>query len=110
MFTTGSTGPAKGAVYTHGIFDAQIRHISDTWDIKPGEIDLPTFPLFALFDPALGMTAIIPDMDPTKPAHVNPDNIIEPIMDHGVTNMFASPALLNRVGRYGKLKGIKLPT
>jgi acyl-CoA synthetase (AMP-forming)/AMP-acid ligase II len=110
LFTTGSTGPAKGAVYTHGIFDAQVRHIRSQFDIKPGEIDLPTFPLFALFDPALGMTAVIPQMDPTKPAHANPDHIIGPIIHHGVTNMFASPALLNRVGRYGKEKNIHLPT
>jgi olefin beta-lactone synthetase len=110
LFTTGSTGPAKGTVYTHGNFDAQIRHIQNHFQILPEEIDLPTFPLFALFDPALGMTAVIPDMDPTKPAMVNPENIIEPILDHGVTNMFASPALLNRVGCYGKAKNIKLPS
>ena len=110
LFTTGSTGPAKGAVYTHGIFDAQIRHIKSHFNIAEDEIDLPTFPLFALFDPALGMTAVIPDMDPTKPAFVNPEKIIEAITNQGVTNMFASPALLNRVGRYGKDKGIKLPS
>ena len=45
LFTTGSTGPAKGVVYTHGIFDAQVRHIKARFDIAPGEIDLPTFPL-----------------------------------------------------------------
>jgi acyl-CoA synthetase (AMP-forming)/AMP-acid ligase II len=110
LFTTGSTGPAKGVFYTHGVFDAQVRNIKAQFGITPGEIDLPTFPLFALFDPALGMTAIIPDMDPTKPAKVNPERIVEAIVNHGVTNMFASPALLNRVGRYGKEKGIKLPT
>ena len=110
LFTTGSTGPAKGVFYTHGVFDAQVRNIKAQFNIAPGEIDLPTFPLFALFDPALGMTAIIPDMDPTQPARVNPEKIIEAVGDHGVTNMFASPALLNRVGRYGKEKGIKLPT
>ncbi len=110
LFTTGSTGPPKGTVYTHGNFDAQVRHIQAHFQIMPEEIDLPTFPLFALFDPALGMTAVIPDMDPTKPAMVNPENIIEPILDHGVTNMFASPALLNRVGRYGKNNNIKLPS
>ena len=110
LFTTGSTGPAKGVVYTHGIFDAQVRHIKARFDIAPGEIDLPTFPLFALFDPALGMTAVIPDMDPTKPAQVNPERIIELILNHGVTNMFASPALLNRVGRYGRRHNIKLPS
>ncbi len=110
VFTTGSTGPAKGVVYTHGNFDAQIRQIQDHFQIEPDEIDLPTFPLFAMFDPVLGMTAVIPDMDPTKPARVNPVKIIEAIENHGVTNMFASPALLNRVGKYGKENKIKLPS
>ena len=110
LFTTGSTGPAKGVVYTHGVFDAQIRHIRNCLDIIPGEIDLPTFPLFALFDPALGMSAVIPDMDPTRPGFVNPERILEAIENQGVTNMFASPALLSRVGNYGKQHHIKLPS
>ena len=110
LFTTGSTGPAKGVCYTHGVFDAQVKNIRAQFNITPGDIDLPTFPLFALFDPALGMTAVIPDMDPTKPARVNPEKIIEAIVNHGVTNMFASPALLNRVGRFGNEQGITLPT
>lgn len=110
LFTTGSTGPAKGAVYTHGNFDAQIRHIRTRFEIQPGEIDLPTFPLYALFDPALGMTAVIPDMDPTRPGSVDPQKIIMAVLDHGVTNLPASPALLHRVGSYGKRLGIKLPS
>jgi olefin beta-lactone synthetase len=108
LFTTGSTGPAKGAIYTHGVFDAQVRLIREQFGISPDEIDLATFPLFALFDPALGMTAVIPDMDPTRPADVDPQKIIEAVLNHGVTNMFASPALLNRVGRHGKEQNIKL--
>jgi len=110
LFTTGSTGPAKGTLYTHGNFDAQIALIKTHFGISTDDIDLPTFPLFALFDPALGMTAVIPDMDPTRPAHVNPVKIIEAINNQGVTNMFASPALLHRVGSYGKKNGIKLPS
>jgi acyl-CoA synthetase (AMP-forming)/AMP-acid ligase II len=110
LFTTGSTGPAKGAVYTHGNFEAQIHHIRSRFNIEPGEIDLPTFPLYALFDPALGMTAVIPDMDPTRPAYVDQRKIINTINDHGVTNLPASPALLNRVGSHGKQFGIKLPS
>jgi len=110
VFTTGSTGPAKGVVYTHGAFDSQVRCIRDHFNIQPGEIDLPTFPLFALFDPAMGMTAIIPDMDPTRPAEVEQDKILEAVINQGVTNMFASPALLNRVGAFGKDIGIKLPS
>ena len=110
LFTTGSTGPAKGAVYTHGNFDAQLQQIDTYLKMSPDEIDLSTFPLFALFYPALGVTSVIPDMDPTRPALVNPKRIIEAIENQGVTNMFASPALLNRVGRYGQARGIRLPS
>jgi acyl-CoA synthetase (AMP-forming)/AMP-acid ligase II len=110
LFTTGSTGPAKGAVYTHGNFDAQLHHIKSHLGISTDEIDLSTFPLFALFWPALGITSVIPDMDPTKPARANPKKIIEAILNQGVTSMFASPALLNRVGTYGKQKNISLPS
>ena len=110
LFTTGSTGPAKGAVYTHGNFDAQLGHIKSHLKISRDEIDLSTFPLFALFWPALGITSVIPDMAPTKPARVNPKSIIQAISNQGVTSMFASPALLNRVGEYGKKNRIKLPS
>jgi acyl-CoA synthetase (AMP-forming)/AMP-acid ligase II len=110
LFTTGSTGPAKGVVYTHGNFDAQLRHIKTHLGLSMDEIDLSTFPLFALFWPPLGITSVIPDMDSTKPARVNPKKIIEAIQDQGVTSMFASPALLNRVGEYGKNKNILLPS
>ena len=110
LFTSGSTGPPKGVVYRHGNFRAQVDMLREMFGIEPGEVDLPTFPLFALFDPALGMTTIVPDMDPTKPAKVDPRKIIEAIEDFGVTTMFGSPALLNTVSRYGEAQAIKLPT
>jgi acyl-CoA synthetase (AMP-forming)/AMP-acid ligase II len=110
LFTSGSTGPPKGALYRHGNFDAQVRLLQSHYGYGPDEIDLPTFPLFALFDAALGMTAIIPDMDASRPAHVDPENIITPIRDHAATHMFGSPALLNRVGRYANERNIKIPS
>jgi acyl-CoA synthetase (AMP-forming)/AMP-acid ligase II len=108
VFTSGSTGPPKGVVYRHRNFAAQVVAIRDAYDIRHGEVNLPTFPLFALFDPALGMTTVVPDMDPTRPARVDPRKIIEPIREHGVTIMFGSPALLDTVGRWGALQGVKL--
>src|SRR6185312_10388997 len=75
LFTSGSTGPPKGAVYTHGIFAAQVKMLRDLYGIEPGEVDLCTFPLFALFAPALGMSAIVPEMDATRPARVDPRKI-----------------------------------
>jgi acyl-CoA synthetase (AMP-forming)/AMP-acid ligase II/pimeloyl-ACP methyl ester carboxylesterase len=110
IFTTGSTGPPKAVLFQHRTFDAQVRVLREYFGIEPGEIDLPTFPLFALFDPALGMTAVIPDMDPTRPAHVDPKRIVGAICDRKVTHMFGSPALLDRVSRYTEANDIKLPT
>ncbi|MEA3464756.1 MAG: fatty acid CoA ligase family protein [Thermodesulfobacteriota bacterium] len=110
LFTSGSTGVPKGAIYTHRNFNAQIQALQSLYNIAPGEIDLCTFPLFALFAPALGMTAVIPDMDATKPAQVNPERIFEAIDDFGITNMFGSPALLRRVADQGIRQQRTLPT
>lgn len=110
LFTSGSTGPPKGAVYTHGIFAAQVELLRQMYGIQPGEIDLPTFPLFALFAPALGMKAVIPDMDFTRPGQVDPQSIIGAVHDFGVTNLFGSPALIDRVGRFGVEHQTKLPS
>jgi len=110
LFTSGSTGVPKGAVYTHGVFDSQVRLLKAMYRIQPGEIDLATFPLFALFAPALGMTSVIPKMDFTRPASVDPEEIIGLARDRGCTTMFGSPALLDRVGRYAEGKNVSLPS
>lgn len=110
LFTSGSTGIAKGAVYTHGVFAAQVDALRRLYDIRPGEIDLATFPLFALFAPALGMTAVVPEMDPTRPAKVDPIKICRAVQQHQVTNLFGSPALLNTVSRWAETQGVQLPT
>ncbi|NNE05820.1 MAG: AMP-binding protein, partial [Xanthomonadales bacterium] len=68
-------------------------------------VDLPTFPPFALFDPALGMTTVVPWMDPTRPAKANPDLLIQSIERFGVTNVFGSPALLRVLGGHAKRQG-----
>jgi len=110
MFTSGSTGPAKGVVYTHAMFAAQVEAIREGFDIREGGVDLATFPLFGLFSPALGLTSVIPDMNPAKPAKADPRRILEPIIRHGVTSMFASPTLLDKVARYAHEHHLTLPS
>ncbi|HAN32227.1 MAG TPA: peptide synthase [Myxococcales bacterium] len=110
LFTSGSTGIPKGAMYSHGNFAAQVQMIGRAYDIEAGEVDLPTFPPFALFDPALGMTTVLPEMDFRRPASVDPERIREAIEGFGVTNMFGSPALLNTVSRWAVDEGVRFST
>lgn len=110
LFTSGSTGPAKGVTYTHGIFQSQTDHIRDLYGIEPGEVDLACFPLFGLFSIAMGMTVVIPDMDPTKPAEAEPEKLVEAIESHGCTSAFGSPAIWKNLGAWGARTGLKLPT
>ena len=109
IFTTGSTGPPKGVQYTHGIFASQLQLIRDYYGIGSADVDQPGFPLFALFATALGATAVIPDMDPTRPARVNPAKFVRSLQDWQVTYSFGSPAIWNVVSRYCIDRDIRLP-
>ena len=109
-FTSGSTGLSKGVMVTHGNMRHQVEMIRNTFNMEPGEVDLPTFPPFALFNPTLGISTIIPDMDPTRPAKVDPERIIRVVKQFKVTTMFGSPALLDQVGRYGEANTVSLPS
>jgi acyl-CoA synthetase (AMP-forming)/AMP-acid ligase II len=102
LFTSGSTGVPKGVVYRHRHFVAQIEMLRDAFGIEPGGIDLPTFPPFALFDPTLGLTSIIPDMDPTRPAKADPRKLHAAIKRFGVTQLFGSPALMRVLAEHGE--------
>jgi acyl-CoA synthetase (AMP-forming)/AMP-acid ligase II len=109
LFTSGSTGPSKGVLYTHKMFAKQVELLRQHYQIKRGETDLPTFPLFGLFGISMGMTSILPKMDFTRPAQVDPQNIIAPVTDFSISNSFGSPALWNTVSRYCISRNIKLP-
>ncbi len=110
IFTTGSTGPAKGVEYTHGMFDGMISQLKNNFNPGRDEIDLATFPLYTLFDVSLGITAVLPDMPPASPAKADPEKIVQAIQDNNVTTLFASPALLKNLSVYCRKNHITLPT
>ena len=110
LFTSGSTGAPKGVCYEHGMFDAQVRLVRDTYGIRPGEVDLPMLPIFALFNPALGMTTVVPEIDPSRPAAVDPAKIVQAIRQENVTNTFGSPTLWRKIAAHCRAAGTNLPT
>lgn len=111
LFTSGSTGIPKGVVYRHRHFVAQIAMMREAFGIVAGGVDLPTFPPFALFDPALGLTSIIPDMDPTRPAKADPRKLHAAMQRFGVDQLFGSPALMRVLTDHGEpLPGLRRVT
>jgi len=110
IFTSGSTGAPKGVLYRHGNFCAQVEQIREQHAIPAGGIDLACFPLFGLFNSAMGVTTVIPDMDASRPASVDPARLVAAIQDCGITQSFASPAVWKVMGRYCEQHQIQLPT
>ncbi|MEJ2889536.1 fatty acid CoA ligase family protein [Actinomycetospora aeridis] len=99
VFTSGSTGPPKGVEHDDDGLVAQAALVRDLYGLGPGHVSLATFPPFALFGPALGMTTVVPRMDPTRPARVRAGNLVRTARRTGATVMFGSPAVLDRLGR-----------
>jgi acyl-CoA synthetase (AMP-forming)/AMP-acid ligase II len=109
LFTSGATGVPKGVEYRHRHFAAQVDLIRTAFAIRPGEVNLPTFPPFALFDPALGLTSVLPAMDFRRPARADPAHLCEIAARFRVDMLFGSPALVQRLAEYGARTGAKLP-
>jgi acyl-CoA synthetase (AMP-forming)/AMP-acid ligase II len=99
-FTSGSTGIPKGVVFLQGMFKAQTEMLGDELGYGDGEVDLPGLYIFALFNPALGITTVIPEMDVSKIAELDPAPIVEAIQTHGVTTTNGSPTIWKIVGQY----------
>lgn len=111
LFTSGSTGIPKGVIYRHRHFLAQLEMLREGLQIQAGGVDMPTFPPFALFDPGLGLSAIIPDMDPTRPAMADAKKLLAAMQKFDVDQLFGSPALMRVLVKHGMpLTGLKRVT
>ncbi|MDP7421960.1 MAG: AMP-binding protein [bacterium] len=108
-FTTGSTGTPKAARRTHRFLWTQHLVLSGHLSIEPDDIDLATLPVFVLNNLALGVTSVIPDFNPAKPADINPRVIVEQINRWKITTSAGSPAFYEKLADHVESEQIRLP-
>jgi acyl-CoA synthetase (AMP-forming)/AMP-acid ligase II len=109
-FTSGSTGQPKAAVRSHGFLLAQHRALQQSLDLKPGEVDVTTLPVFVLANLASGVTSLIPNVDLRHPDAIRPARLVDQVRAHRPTRLVASPALLERLADYCERRGVLLPS
>lgn len=99
LFTSGSTGPAKGVAYTHRRLAAMRDAVGATYGIGPDSPLVAAFAPFVLLGPALGATSVSPDMDVTSPGTLTAAALAEAVRAVDGSVVFASPAALTNVVR-----------
>ena len=97
LFTSGATGPAKGVVYTHGQLAAQVEQVRGVHRLTGEDRLVAAFAPFALYGPALGVAAAVPDMTVTAPGTLTAVALAEAVRAVEATVVFASPAALRNV-------------
>lgn len=97
LFTSGSTGPAKGVLYSHRQLAAMRDTVAATFGLHPGHRLVAGFAPFALLGPALGTVSVTPAMDVTAPRTLTARALADAAAAIDATAVFASPAALRNI-------------
>lgn len=109
LFSSGRGGRPRGVVYRHRHFSAQVDLFGEAFDITPGEISLPTHPLFGILDAALGLTTVIAKVDPYRASPGDVRRLLGAVEKFNVNNLFVSPAMLEALSFFVERDGTRLP-
>jgi acyl-coenzyme A synthetase/AMP-(fatty) acid ligase/pimeloyl-ACP methyl ester carboxylesterase len=104
LYTSGSTGPAKGVVYSHGQLSALRDTLQSTFALTPNSGLVTGFAPFALLGPALGALSSTPVMDVSSPRTLTARAVATAVREAHGDIVFLSPAaILNVVATAGEL-------
>jgi acyl-CoA synthetase (AMP-forming)/AMP-acid ligase II len=107
-FTTGSTGRPKAAARSHAFLWAQHQALARELAPRPDDVDMPTLPIFVLNNLATGITSVLPDFDPRRPADIDPVRVHRQMVRERVTTTSGSPAFYDRLATWCRSSGERL--
>ncbi|KZM78240.1 hydrolase [Cellulosimicrobium sp. I38E] len=97
LFTSGSTGPAKGVVYSHARLSALRDTLAEHFDVGPDTGLVTGFAPFALLGPALGTRSVTPRMDVSSPRTLTARAVADAVRASDARIVFLSPAAILNV-------------
>lgn len=97
LFTSGSTGPAKGVAYTHGQLAALRDVLAAHFGVTADTGLVTGFAPFALLGPALGTRSATPDMDVSAPRTLTAASVAAAVRASDARMVFLSPAAVLNV-------------
>ncbi|MCA9838786.1 MAG: AMP-binding protein [Trueperaceae bacterium] len=108
-FTSGSTGQPKAAVRSHGFLIAQHRALEHSLELRAGELDVSTLPIFVLANLASGVSSLIPNADLRKPGKIQAAPVMRQILELHPDRLSASPAFIERLVEHSRDERLSLP-
>ncbi|MFF0609971.1 fatty acid CoA ligase family protein [Nocardia tengchongensis] len=109
-YTTGSTGPAKAVVLTHGNLAAMIDQVDAAREHVAPETSLITAPVAGILELLLGSRCVLPPLIPSQVGATDPAHVVDAVERFEVKTMFASPAVLIPLLAHVRRTGVALPS
>ncbi len=97
VFTSGSTGPAKGVVYLHRQVQVTRDLLIAHYGITDSDSLVAAFAPWAVLGPAIGISSSLPDMDVTSPRTLEASALADAVRVVDGTLLWASPAAFTNV-------------
>ena len=106
-FTSGSSGPPKGVLRSHGLLAETHKILSNQLELAPGGLDVAVLPLVVFTNLASGVGSLIPDADLSRPGEIAAPRLARQIGAWSPEGIVASPALLERLADDALARGTR---